>query len=305
MMDYRDIGAGLSGDQIDRLRHVVPWVRSHHRLRMKDIAAAAGVEVHTLRNFVSGKSRRPADLFLGRLNTFFLSNAKLLPDGYPEANAASSASEGSSIGRRVWPSAIKRLLPLSERDLMRIHDRYSGGYLCFGLSYNPAKIAIAWMSIRRQRDRSRLRGDEITIPRFTVTMRYPDRIDPKVMHRYSVGGLVTSHSGMLFLLGHHGGDLKYMVLREPRAPSFTYLQGVALLTSVNDRQPFAVRALCQYLGRNASRREWQDRIGVYSRDELPHVIDNAEAVKRAIGESGLLKGFDTEQSAALAERAPA
>ena len=294
MTDYQTIGTELSGAQVDRLRSAVLWMRSRHRLRMNDIAAAAGVERHTLRNFAAGKSRRPADLFLGRLHTYLKSNSALLPADHLRNENVSSAAPVQGIGRHVRQGDVGRLLPMSERDLVRINDRYSGSYLCFGLSYNPARIAVAWMTIRKHRVRSGQAGNGIPIPRFTVMMRYPDRIDPQVVHKYSVGGLVTSRNGMLFLLGHHDGDLKYMVLREPSVPDFTYLQGVALLTSVNDRQPFAVRALCQYLGRGVARRDWIDRIGVYSPDELPRVLDNAEAVKRAICHSGVLRGFDPE-----------
>ena len=106
--------------------------------------------------------------------------------------------------------------------------------------------------------------------------------------------MVSCRNGMLYLLGHHEGDLKYMVLREPSTPDFTYLQGVALLTSVNDRQPFAVRALCQFLGQGVPRREWIDRIGVYAAEDLHKVFDNADAVVRAIGTSGVLRGFDQD-----------
>ena len=126
MPDYREIGARLSGADVDRLRQAVTWVRTQHGLRMNDIAAAAGVEEHTLRNFVSGKSQRPADVFLGRQDAYFRSNSNLLPADFLANEDASSRPQVQGVGKFVRQGDIERLLPISERDLMRIYDRYSG-----------------------------------------------------------------------------------------------------------------------------------------------------------------------------------
>ena len=62
----RDVGAMLSGAEVERLREAVNFVRSNRGLRLKDLARGCDSAEHTVRNFAYGKSLRPDNVFLGR-----------------------------------------------------------------------------------------------------------------------------------------------------------------------------------------------------------------------------------------------
>ena len=66
------------------------------------------------------------------------------------------------------------------------------------------------------------------------------------------------------------------------------MQGLSLLTSAEDSEPFAARVVCQYLGEKASREDWGDKIGVFSDEAFHEIFDNADIIKRAIGDDGVL-----------------
>ena len=91
-------------------------------------------------------------------------------------------------------------------------------------------------------------------------------------------------------MGHHEGEPQYFALIEPPTAKFTYMQGLCLLTSAHDKQPFSTRAICQRLGPETSRLEWEDKIGVFTNREFKRLFDNAEIVMRAIGDEGVLVG---------------
>ena len=60
----RQIGSLLSGEEVERLREAINWVRHHRGLRMKEIASECEAPEHTVRNFAYRKSVRPDGAFL-------------------------------------------------------------------------------------------------------------------------------------------------------------------------------------------------------------------------------------------------
>jgi len=74
-----------------------------------------------------------------------------------------------------------------------------------------------------------------------------------------------------------------MILGEPSARKFTYLEGLYLSTSVYDGAPFAARVVCQYLGLRAPRAEWETRIGFFGIDDFRKQFSNAGAIERVLG----------------------
>ena len=132
----------------------------------------------------------------------------------------------------------------------------------------------------------------LPLPRFTLAIEYPDRFDPLKTQSYIIIGYAISRNGRLFLTGHHDGEPQFLVLNEPSIAKFTYLQGLCLLTSAHDKQPFSTRIVCQYLGSQVPRSAWKERIGVFSEGEFEALFDNADVVMRTIGDSDLLIGSD-------------
>ena len=60
------------------------------------------------------------------------------------------------------------------------------------------------------------------------------------------------------------------------------------MTSFEEKQPFATKVVCQYLGSMALREEWDDKIGVFSEGDFNATFDNAKIVMRALGDQGPL-----------------
>ena len=63
----RQIGSMLSGEEVEKLREAINWIRRHRGLRLKEIAQDCDATDHTVRNFAYRKSVRPDSAFLGRL----------------------------------------------------------------------------------------------------------------------------------------------------------------------------------------------------------------------------------------------
>jgi hypothetical protein len=132
----------------------------------------------------------------------------------------------------------------------------------------------------------------LPLPRFTIFIKYPDAIDPATMHSYIIVGYALSRNGQLYLCGQHDGELKFFVLTEPSLTRYTYIQGICLFTSAIGKQPFGTRLICQFLGAEADRDAWSERIGVFQQDHFESLFDNAEGIERALGDSGVLFASD-------------
>ena len=52
----RDLGAMLSGEDVERLREAVGWIRRERGLKLKDIALGCDAADHTVRNFAYATS---------------------------------------------------------------------------------------------------------------------------------------------------------------------------------------------------------------------------------------------------------
>ena len=130
----------------------------------------------------------------------------------------------------------------------------------------------------------------LPMPRFTLFIECPDAIGPEAGRSYIVGGYAIRRNGRIYLVGQNDGDLNYFTFKEPTNRRFTYMQGLSLLTSVTDGEPFASRVVCQYLGRKAAREDWGGKIGVFPDATFPDLFDNADIIKRAIGKDGVLTG---------------
>ena len=279
----RQIGAMLDIAAVERLRDAVQWVREHRGLKLKDIAASCGAAEHTVRNFAYRKSNRPDNAVLGKLSKYFLANAELLPQGYFAAANGAEAEETARPARRELVRLLKMELPIAESDLRRVFDRYCGYYLCFRNTHRPDAIAVSWLHILplgRGHDDG---GESLPLPRFTLFTNYRDRFDPLTNRSHIVVGYVFSRHGRLYFTGHYDGELKHLVLDEPETARFSYLQGLGLLTAPDDRTPFTTRIVCQYLGAEAAREQWEDRIGEIDREEFGRRFDNADIVTRALG----------------------
>ena len=285
----RQVGALLSGEEVERLRDAINWVRQHRGLRMKEIALDSDIPEHTIRNFAYRKSVRPDSACLGRLHKYFVSNRELLPEGFFAAGEEAIADIGEGLfGRLARFDLVKMELPISESDLKRVYDRYSGYYLCFRRSQRPSCFSVSWLHILPLRPTGKISRWGLPLPRFTIFIKYPDPLDPATMHSYIIVGYAVSRNGQLYLFGQHDGELKFFVLSEPGITKYTYIQGICLLTSALGKQPFGARLVCQSLGPEADRDAWSERIGVFSQDQFQSLFDNAEVIERALGDSGVL-----------------
>jgi hypothetical protein len=283
-----EIGSSLTAEDVDRLRQALQWVRSRHGLRVKDLAQNCDADIHTVHNFVAGKSQRPASAFLGRLYCYLRTHQWLLPDGFLDGKGqpTAPAPPAASPSRRLLSSAgLQGLLPIDSGDNARVRERYCGRYLCFARSYmSPGSILVAFLNIMAPHaDAGRDR-----LPRFTMFIKYPDRIDPEVGYSYVIMGVAISRGGLIYLLGHHDGGLRTLTLSEPALSTAKYLQGVALLASIYDRQPFATRVVCERLPPAARRREWLDRLGLFDEAGLREGFANAGLVLQGLGAAGVL-----------------
>jgi hypothetical protein len=284
----RQIGSLLSGDEVERLREAINWVRRHRGLRMKEIARDCEAPEHTVRNFAYRKSIRPDGAFLGRLYKYFVNNRELLPEGFFSSEHEPDKPSGEGfLGKVARYDLIKMELPISETDLKRVYDRYSGYYLCFRNSYQPETMSVSWLHILPLRPKTKVPRWGLPLPRFTVFIRYPDMVDPGTLHSYVIIGYAFSRNGRIYLSGQHDGELKYFILNEPTISKFTYIQGINLQTSAEDKQPFATRVVLQHLGQEVARDDWADRIGVFGRDDFKGMFDNADVVLKALGKDVL------------------
>ena len=180
----RQVGALLSGEEVERLRDAINWVRQHRGLRMKEIALDSDIPEHTIRNFAYRKSVRPDSACLGRLHKYFVGNRELLPEGFFAAGEEAIAEIGEGLfGRLARFDLVKMELPISESDLKRVYDRYSGYYLCFRRSQRPSCFSVSWLHILPLRPTGKISRWGLPLPRFTIFIKYPDPLDPATMDR--------------------------------------------------------------------------------------------------------------------------
>ena len=268
-MPDRDVGSMLSGDQVERLRDAINWGRTHRGLKLKSIAFESGVPEHTVRNFASRKSARPDNAVVGRLYKFVAQNRGLMRDRYATSRRDVQSPLAEGAFTRLPDDLIKkRVLPVSEADLKRVYNRYTGYYLCFRRSSRPSRMSASWLNIMPVKEDLVVSEGGLPLPRFTLYIKYPDLLDPEKWRSYIVIGYAFSRNGRLFLMGHHDDEPQYFALIEPPTAKFTYMQGLCLLTSAHDKQPFSTRAICQRLGPETSRLEWEDKIGVFTNREF-------------------------------------
>ena len=290
----RDVGAMLSGDEVEKLREAINWARSNRGLRFNDIARGCDVSEHTVRNFAYRKSIRPDNAFLGRVYKYLSGKTDILPMGFqPVAEDRAISPSEITYGRLARYDLIRMDMPIDEIDLNRVFDRYSGHYLCYRRSYRPSRISVSWLHIRPLNPNINWSQGNLPVPRFTLFIKYPDQFDSFTTRNYIIGGYAVTRNGRLFLFGHHDGELKLITLNEPSSRHFTYIEGLSLLTSADDKRPFSTRIVCQYLGLDVSRDPWEDRIGVFSDGEFDNLFENAKIVVRALGEGGVLTTADS------------
>ena len=430
----RHVGSMLSGEEVERLRQAIGWLRENRGLRLKDLALGCDSAEHTIRNFAYRKSNRPDNSFLGKLYKYLAGNKELLPAGHLTADAhVADAPDGSlrafsrfdlikmelpiaegdlkrmfdrysgyylfyrrsyRPGRmsvswlhllplspklklskgslplprftlftkypdRIDPDAtqmyivpgyatarngrlyfvghqngelkfftlteppsarftyilpaghltadahvadapdgslrafsrfdlIKMELPIAEGDLKRMFDRYSGYYLFYRRSYRPGRMSVSWLHLLPLSPKLKLSKGSLPLPRFTLFTKYPDRIDPDATQMYIVPGYATARNGRLYFVGHQNGELKFFTLTEPPSARFTYMQGICLFSSADDNQPFSTRLVCQRLGPDVDRDDWEDKIGIFPVEQFNKAFDNADIVTRALGDGGVL-----------------
>jgi hypothetical protein len=285
----RQVGSLLSGEEVERLRDAINWVRQHRGLRMKEIARDSDIPEHTIRNFAYRKSVRPDSACLGRLQKYFVGNRELLPEGYFATGEEAIAEVGEGLfGRLARFDLVKMELPISESDLKRVYDRYNGYYLCFRRSERAAHLSVSWLHILPLRPTGKTSRWGLPLPRFTMFIKYPDPLDPTILHSYIIVGYSISRNGQLYLCGQHDGELKFFILTEPSINKYTYIQGLCLFTAALGKHPFGARLICQFLGTEADREDWSEQIGVFPRDQFATLFDNAEIIERALGDSGVL-----------------
>ena len=284
----RDIGANLSGDGVEKLREGISWMRKHRGLRIKDVALDSGVPEHTIRNFTDRKSNRPENGVLGRLYKFMVSNRGLLPDEFLTIDRDLLSQGADRVSRLPDDLIKKKVLPVSEADLKRVYDRYTGYYMCYRRSQRPGKMSVSWLHIMPLKGNAKAFKGNLPLPRFTLFAKYSDRIDPKKTQSYITIGYVFSRMGRIYVTGHHDGALQHFILNEPTVSKFSYLSGLCLLTSPEGTSPLSARIVCQYLGSNTERLDWEDKIGVFTEEAFNKHFENAELVMRAIGDSEVL-----------------
>ena len=175
-------------------------------------------------------------------------------------------------------------LPITEGDVQRVFDRYSGYYLAIRRSHRPGRMSVSWLHILPLSPTLDVSVEGLPMPRFTLFIKYADQFDRHKARSHIIAGYVHSRNGRIFLIGHHDGELQSMTLNEPSARPFTYIQGLSLLTGAEDKEPFATRIVCQYLGLDARRESWGDKIGVFDDSDFAALFDNADIVTRVLGD---------------------
>ncbi len=291
----RDVGAMLSGAEVERLRETLNWIRRNRGVRLTEIADGCDAPEHTVRNFAYRKSKRPDNAFLGRLCKYFARDSEFHSESLLlDADDARPETTRNHIGRLAQFDLIRLELPITEDDLKRVFDRYSGYYLCFRRSVRPARMSVSWLHIRPLNPKLDITKEGLPLPRFTLFIKHHDRFDPEMTRSYIIVGYTISRNGHIFFIGHHDGELQYLTLNEPSIRKFSYLQGLCLLTSAGAKQPFSTRIVCQYLGREASRPEWEEKIGVFPDAEFASLFSNADVVKRTLVDESVLVSSDPE-----------
>ncbi len=285
----RQIGSMLSGEEVERLREAIDTLRTQLGFRLNEIALECDVPEHTVRNFAYRKSNRPDSAVLGKLYKYFLGNRDLLPEGFfsPGGESVPELTDGF-LGRIARLDLIKMELPISENNLKRVYDRYSGYYICFRHSNRSEAISVSWLHIMPLRPRAKIPRWGLPLPRFTLFIEYPDRFDPGTTRSYVVIGYGFSRGEQIYLTGQHDGGLHHFILNEPPIPKYTYIQGLYLATSSEDRHPFAAKVVCQHLGSDVSRQDWSDKLGIFPRGEFNARFENSDIIQRAIGDNDLL-----------------
>ncbi len=263
----RSVGSTLSGDDVETLREGVHWARTHHGVRYRDVAEESGTPEHTVRNFANRKSLRPDNAFLGRLYRFFAANRHL-----------STRQPHEPASRIAQGDLIRAVLPVSDEDVKRVLDRFSGYYLCFRRAYRRSMLSASWLHIMKEAS---------PLPRFTHFVQYPDPVDQSP-RSYVIVGYAISRKGRIYLSGHNDAEIKHYILNEPRTRSFTYLQGLCLMTSADDGTPFATRIICQHLGADALRDQWMGKIGMFSDKEFGSLFDNADVIIKSLGDGQMI-----------------
>ncbi len=291
----RHVGSMLSGEEVERLRQAIGWLRENRGLRLKDLALGCDSAEHTIRNFAYRKSNRPDNTFLGKLYKYLAGNKDLLPAEHLTADAHGPDAPDSSFRAFSRFDLIKMDLPIAEGDLKRVFDRYSGYYLFFRRSYRPGRMSVSWLHLRPLSPKMDLSKGGLPLPRFTLFTKYPNRIDPNAPRSYIVPGYAITKNSRLYFVGHHDGELKFFTLTEPPSARFTYMQGICLFSSADDNQPFATRLVCQRLGPDVDRDDWEDKIGVFPVEKFDKAFDNADIVTRALGDGGVLFESDPDR----------
>ncbi len=175
----RDIGANLSGDGVEKLREGISWMRKHRGLRIKDVALDSGVPEHTIRNFTDRKSNRPENGVLGRLYKFMVSNRELLPDEFFTIDRDLLSQRADSVSRLPDDLIKKKVLPVSEADLKRVYDRYTGYYMCYRRSQRPGKMSVSWLHIMPLKGNAKAFKGNLPLPRLTGFSELPLAMPPR------------------------------------------------------------------------------------------------------------------------------
>ena len=280
----RQIGAALDQETVERLRGVVVWMQKNRGLRLKDVAVGCDTAEHTVRNFAYSKAARPDNTFLGRLYCYLANYRGMIPRELawkPDVSA-----DAATRRRTIVPlhyNMLRAQIQLDENDLLRVYERYAGYYLCFSRAEHRDRVSVSWLHLRALNPAAQSTAGGVPMPRFTLYSRYPNHFDANHADDYVSAGYVMTRHGNIFFTGQRDGELRYMILEEPPARKFTYLEGLYLGTSVDDGTPFASRVVCQNLGLRASRAAWDKRIGLFTTEDLHRHFGNADAVERVLG----------------------
>jgi hypothetical protein len=289
----RQTGAALDQETVERLRRGMVWMQKNRGLRLKDVAIGCDVAEHTVRNFAYGKAARPDNTFLGRLFRYLAGFREVIPSEFAwnsEGSAGRDVRRHSA--RPLHYDLVRSEVQLDEKDLLRVYERYSGYYLCFSRAPRTNHMVVSWLHVRAFNPAVRATRGELLMPRFTLFSRYPDRFDANRSDEYIAAGYVTTRHGNVFLTGQQDGELRYMILKEPAVRKFTYLGGLCLSTSIEDREPYSARVVCQSLGPRVSRAAWQDRVGLFDEGDFRLCFSNANVIERVLGAGNLLRSED-------------
>jgi len=166
---HRENGSMLSGEEVERLREAIGWLRGQRGLRLKDIALGCDAAEHTVRNFAYRKSIRPDNAFLGKLHRFIAGREGLLPDDlFADNKDVRPRGREEFTGRLGRFELVRMELPITKDDLNRVYDRFSGFYLCFRRSYRPGKVSVSWLHILPLNPNLDVATEGLPLPRVTL-----------------------------------------------------------------------------------------------------------------------------------------